>query len=120
MSPVSEASTAETVRPVRGPLTWSSGRTVLVVLVLGAVTAGLLVVPALWLSVALLDRSAPGVNADGSIDGVETFEGLSNRHVDPPADYDVLPPVGGDHLGVWQDCGFYDRAIVAEAGGHSL
>lgn len=118
-------SDASADRP-RGPVTWGAGRTVLTVL--GIAAAGAVAVGAplagvgLGAVAVLRGMAEPGVNGDGSIDGVETFEGLSNLHVDADTrvDYEQLPPVGGDHLPLWQDCGFYDAPIVPEAGVHSL
>lgn len=107
------------VRP-RGVTTWGVGRTVAFITVTSLALAALVGGVAFALLVPLLRDAGPGVNADGSIDGVVTFEGLTNMHVETPVDYEPWPPVGGDHLAVWQDCGFYDAAIVTEAGVHSL
>ncbi len=57
----------------------------------------------------------PGVPA-----GVRTFSELARNHVEDRVDYDPIPPVGGDHAPVWQNCGFYPAPIVAEMGVHSL
>ena len=53
-------------------------------------------------------------------DGVEVFRGLSTEHVEHAGDYPQVPPVGGPHAPIWQDCGFYDRPIADELGVHSL
>lgn len=45
---------------------------------------------------------------------------LSRNHPDGPLSYDVIPPVGGDHNTVWQNCGFYDEPIFNWHGVHSL
>lgn len=58
--------------------------------------------------------------ADGDIDGVEDFGEQTANHVTTPVEYEVMPPVGGDHLPQWQNCGFYDAPITTEAGVHSL
>lgn len=50
----------------------------------------------------------------------KTFDGLSRQHVPGTVDYPQTPPVGGDHSGTWQNCGFYDETIVAEQGVHSM
>ncbi len=107
------------VRP-RGVTTWGVGRTVAFIGVTSLALAVLVGGVAFALLVPLLRDAGSGVNADGSIDGVVTFQGLTNMHVETPVDYDPSPPVGGDHLSVWQDCGFYDAAIITEAGVHSL
>jgi hypothetical protein len=51
---------------------------------------------------------------------VQTYDIEDKTHVDTRVDYEQTPPVGGNHAGVWQTCGFYDRPIVSEAGVHSL
>ncbi|MGJ7440480.1 DUF3105 domain-containing protein [Aquipuribacter sp. MA13-6] len=104
----------------RGVTTWGLGRTVAFIAVTSLALAALVGGVAFALLAPLLRDAGPGVNADGSIDGLMTFDGLSNLHVETPVDYEPSPPVGGDHLAVWQDCGFYDAAIITEAGVHSL
>lgn len=55
--------------------------------------------------------------------GVQTFTELANGHVtlaDVPLHYDENPSIGGEHLDVWQNCGFYGKAILDEAGVHSM
>lgn len=50
-------------------------------------------------------------------------EMLTNGHVNgQPLQYEVLPPVGGDHNGAWQNCqgNVYDAAIANEHAVHSL
>jgi hypothetical protein len=39
---------------------------------------------------------------------------------DVPLLYEQIPPTGGVHRGVWQNCGFYDTFIANENGVHSL
>jgi hypothetical protein len=68
-------------------------------------------VMSLWLPQLSLGR----VPAD-----VQVIEGLSRTHVIEPVTYAQVPPVGGDHAPVWQNCQFYDRPIVSEYGVHSL
>lgn len=109
-----------TERPARGAATWGLPRTVATIL--GIALAGALLVGGTGLAAVqpVLQRQGPGVAADGSIDGLQTFDDLTNMHVDRPVDYDPFPPVGGDHLSAWQNCGFYDAPIITEAGVHSL
>lgn len=59
------------------------------------------------------------------IAGVEETEGLSAEHVvvtpEPSAPGEaVLPPVGGDHDPVWQNCGVYDEPVGTSNAVHSL
>jgi hypothetical protein len=51
---------------------------------------------------------------------VQSYEVEDKNHVDTRVDYEQTPPVGGNHAQVWQNCGFYEDPIVAEAGVHSL
>ncbi|MFC3688076.1 DUF3105 domain-containing protein [Aquipuribacter hungaricus] len=68
--------------------------------------------------------SLPGqerpLGPDDEIDGLLTFEGLGLQHVRGPVGYEQHPPAGGDHAGVWQDCGFYPSQVVSEQAVHSL
>jgi hypothetical protein len=47
--------------------------------------------------------------------------GLSRGH-DETVDYNggELPPVGGLHSGVWQNCGIYDEPVLAKNAVHSM
>lgn len=51
---------------------------------------------------------------------VTTFENLERGHTSEPVNYEQVPPVGGVHAPVWQNCGFYDAPILEENGVHSL
>jgi hypothetical protein len=58
--------------------------------------------------------------AEQPIEGLETFEGLTQNHVAGPVDYPQNPPVGGDHAAAWQNCGFYPDPVGDENAVHSL
>lgn len=47
-------------------------------------------------------------------------EDLPRDHIPGAAQYAVIPPVGGDHNSVWQNCGYYDEPIYNWHGVHSL
>ena len=66
--------------------------------------------------------AASTATIDTSVDmsGVQSFDGLSRKHVDGPVNYPQSPPVGGDHAHVWQNCGVYDTPIANENAVHSL
>lgn len=66
------------------------------------------------------ERGAVREAAEADIDGVEVYEDLTQNHVTTPVTYEQMPPVGGDHLPSWQNCGFYSTPIQNEAGVHSL
>ncbi|MDB5082758.1 MAG: hypothetical protein JWP00_4682 [Chloroflexi bacterium] len=55
-----------------------------------------------------------------AIAGVQTFSGLEQTHVTGTVSYPQLPPVGGAHSPIWQNCGIYDQPVVSENGVHSL
>ena len=104
----------------RGVSTWETPRTVLFIAAVAMAGAVLVGGVGQALFGTVLGDAGPGVNADGSIDGVVVVEDLTNQHTDGPVDYAQTPPLGGDHLPVWQDCGFYEVPITTEAGVHSL
>lgn len=58
--------------------------------------------------------------ADGPVEGVQEFPDQSQGHVETAVDYPQTLPVGGDHLPVWQSCGFYPTPVQEGAGVHSL
>jgi hypothetical protein len=45
---------------------------------------------------------------------------LSHDHVTGPVKYAVLPPVGGQHNGVWMNAGVYNQPIPLERAVHNL
>lgn len=54
------------------------------------------------------------------IAGVQTYEDLSNRHVETAVEYDQNPGVGGDHSPVWTNCGVYTEPVDEGRGIHSM
>jgi hypothetical protein len=52
--------------------------------------------------------------------GVERLAISERGHVQTPVVYAQVPPAGGNHAPVWQNCGFYDAPIAAENAVHSL
>jgi hypothetical protein len=52
--------------------------------------------------------------------GTEAFDVHERAHVGPPVFYEQTPPVGGNHMPIWQNCGFYDAPILNETAVHSL
>lgn len=47
-------------------------------------------------------------------------QALSHNHVTGPVQYSVLPPVGGDHSGIWMNAGVYTAPIPSERAVHDL
>lgn len=62
--------------------------------------------------------SAPAATSD--IAGVQSFSGLGQNHVPFPVNYPMRPPVGGDHVSVWQNCGIYEEPVIDEQAVHSM
>jgi hypothetical protein len=84
---------------------------------IGATTAALLS--------ASREQAAVQEAANAPISGVEEYDDLSSRHVQDPAPSprptgDALPPVGGDHDPVWQNCGVYAQPVTTANAVHSL
>lgn len=52
--------------------------------------------------------------------GVQHFAITERAHVLSPVAYPQTPPVGGNHMPIWQNCGFYDAPIANEFAVHSL
>jgi hypothetical protein len=64
--------------------------------------------------------------ASETIPGVEESPGLSQEHVadlpepTPAADGTLLPPMGGEHDPVWQNCGVYTEPVRTANAVHAL
>ncbi len=54
------------------------------------------------------------------LEGVEHLTITSREHTAADVDYPTVPPAGGDHLGIWQNCGIYTVPVLDEAAVHSL
>ena len=70
--------------------------------------------------VAELSSGPHGGRSSRAAGGVTYFEVTSRSHVTGPFAASSLPPVGGDHAAIWQNCGFYDEVIPTETAIHSL
>ncbi|MHB8645558.1 MAG: DUF3105 domain-containing protein [Thermomicrobiales bacterium] len=74
-------------------------------------------------AIAVVIAAVVLINRGGStptIVGVERFSGLAQTHTSSPVTYPQVPPVGGPHNPVWQNCGYYGAPIANENGVHSL
>lgn len=61
-----------------------------------------------------------GTPVSGSIEGLWTFDPPITTHAVGQIVYTRVPPVGGTHNPVWQNCGFYDQPVASEHAVHSL
>lgn len=52
--------------------------------------------------------------------GTQSYRVETSDHTRVPTTWPQNPPVGGAHAPIWQNCGFYDRAIPAARGVHSM
>jgi hypothetical protein len=70
---------------------------------------------------ALLSLLFLNLREPGALEGLKRFAGLSRGH-DETISYEgqELPPVGGIHSGVWQNCGIYDEPVEASHAVHSM
>jgi hypothetical protein len=53
-------------------------------------------------------------------ENVVAYTNVSGDHTPDAVQYDVVPPAGGPHDPVWQNCGFYDQPVRSENAVHSL
>lgn len=68
---------------------------------------------------ALAQESRSADELEELIPGIVLVEVDSAQHSLEPVDYDVLPPAGGEHHPLWQNCGYYEELIIAEHAVHS-
>lgn len=52
--------------------------------------------------------------------GVEEYENSARDHTTAPVEYDLIPPVGGEHHPTWFNCGVYQEELPMEHVVHSL
>lgn len=88
------------------------------VLLLVAVVALALTIPAAIL-IAQEVGEEPAAD-DAPLEGLVEYEGLTANHVAADVAYNPIPPVGGDHDAIPQNCGFYAEAVRNENAVHSL
>ncbi len=63
--------------------------------------------------------SLPPIDLE-NIEGVEYLTITSRGHTEEDLDSPTVPPAGGDHLGIWHNCGKYVVELLDEAAVHSL
>jgi hypothetical protein len=84
-----------------------------------AVTIALAAFGAASLNCATVNNVLFEPTPPGSIRGVEEFEVSTARHSATDIDYDRLPPAGGPHDPIWQNCGIYAEELRQEHVVHS-
>lgn len=90
-------------------------------LVGAALLVAALVVPAALIIGGEARRQAEvSAAAEEPVPGAVEETDLSAAHVTAPIESGALPPMGGDHHPVWQDCGFYTEPVRNEHAVHSL
>ena len=52
--------------------------------------------------------------------GIEVYPATTNASVEGPIKYERHPPTNGDHVPIWQNCGFYAKPIENGHAVHSL
>jgi hypothetical protein len=77
-------------------------------------------VAVVWLVAAKQGSDTSGAASAGPIAGMRTYSNLSRNHVKGPVNYPQVPPVGGPHSAVWQNCGIYPTPVGNEHAVHSL
>ncbi|MFB9311919.1 DUF3105 domain-containing protein [Nocardioides plantarum] len=80
---------------------------------------GVLAVAIVAVAVVLLVRDDEE-RPEADIVGLQRFSDLGNAHVETAVDYEQSPPVGGDHVGAWLDCGVYTDPVADELAVHNL
>ena len=84
---------------------------------IGSIVAAAVALVAVITAVALLTR--PGVPVAQPTAAV-SYPNQSRGHAVGTVTYDAIPPVGGDHAEVGQNCGIYTEPVEAEYAVHSL
>lgn len=69
---------------------------------------------------ATADELATAVPADDGPEGTLLIREDRNTHVQTCVEYDVRPPVGGDHYARWANCGFYRQRVPTQLAVHAM
>lgn len=95
-------------------------RRLVVVAAVGAVVLALVGTTTAVIVDARTEQAAVEAAAEQPIPDVEETTDLSANHVETPIAPSALPPLGGDHDPVWQNCGTYDEPVPTANAVHSL
>jgi hypothetical protein len=86
----------------------------------GLVLTAIIAAVAIAVTGSIKEQNAAAEAAKQPIEGVQTFTGLSNRHVQTAVNYPQQPGVGGDHAARWTNCGIYTEPVSEQRAVHSL
>lgn len=91
------------------------------------------VIPVAPMGTAVVEKQATKIPNTTGIPGVVAYDtagypgtvgsaaqALPHNHVPGPVTYSVIPPVGGDHNGVWMNAGVYTQPVPSERAVHDL
>jgi hypothetical protein len=84
------------------------------------IVGGSIIVTILVLTLVFMSSFLNNLNRNANIEGVEFFPIAGAQHVEEPVNYPQMPPVGGSHHAVWQNCGVYNSPLIKEHAVHSL
>jgi putative peptide zinc metalloprotease protein len=73
-----------------------------------------------WVPGLFPASETPTVTGESAPTGIQRFAVRGSLHVRTPVTYDHVPPVGGNHAPIWQNCGFYDAPVPDMTAVHSL
>ncbi|MFY9633294.1 MAG: DUF3105 domain-containing protein [Cellulosimicrobium cellulans] len=86
----------------------------------GLILTTIITAVAITVTGSIQERNQAAEEAKKPINGVQTFDDLSRNHVQTAVDYPQEPGVGGDHAGVWTNCGVYSEPVSEPSAVHSL
>ena len=111
----SDKETKRSVRPASGQKAAPGWLTTDRMFIGGSVLAILAI-----LGVIVVVTAQNGDALNRQIDGVQIINVPAPGHVTTPVTYEQIPPAGGLHHPVWQQCGVYTEPIANEHAVHSL
>ena len=86
---------------------------------------GIILIPVMLVALVIVlivraQVSSSDPSSTGNIPGVVTYSNLGRQHVTGTINYPQVPPVGGNHNPVWQNCGIYTQPVANENAVHSM
>lgn len=86
----------------------------------GLLLTAIIIAVAITVTTSIQERNKAAEEASRPIEGVQTFTDPSRNHVQTAVDYPQQPGAGGDHAGVWTNCGVYSEPVSEPGAVHSL